>query len=231
MKNGWRGWNRTTNLRFWRPLRCQLRHTPMKNQTENGLGKRTRTSRLMLPEHALHQMGYTEKNWRPVRDSNSHPPDFVGRCSVQLSQRGKIHFGCTLARVAGMKPHQVLSLRRRRSFLPPTGTSHASFPRLRHVVLQRHTRNEVRLTPVQWLLRPHGNLLKNSARWVRWQRDHCNDKKRPGTLWIPGLWDSEIQGRCVRHFPPVFGNLQASSTGWLWANGRGSLDCHEWWTA
>ena len=29
-------------------------------------------------------------------------------------QRNNFHFGCTLARVAGMKPHQVLSLRRRR---------------------------------------------------------------------------------------------------------------------
>ena len=35
------------------------------------------------------------------------------RLLFHLSYRGKIHFGCTFARVAGMKPHQVLSLRRR----------------------------------------------------------------------------------------------------------------------
>ena len=71
-------------------------------------------------------------------------------------------------------------------FQPPTGTSHASFPRLRDVVLQRHTQNGadsrprtddiefgkltlyplsyvrkiVRLITIQSLARPHGNLLK-----------------------------------------------------------------------
>ncbi len=71
-------------------------------------------------------------------------------------------------------------------FQPPTGTSHASFPRLRDVVLQRHTRNGadsrprtddiefgkltlyplsyvrkiVRLFTIQSLAWPHGKLLK-----------------------------------------------------------------------
>ena len=106
-----------------------------------------------------------------------------------LSYKGKIHFGCTLARVAGMKPSQVLSLRRGRVIHPPAGTSHASFPRLRHVVLQRHTRNGadsrprtddiefgkltlcqlsyvrkcVKLATVQLLVRPHGKLLKTPS--------------------------------------------------------------------
>ena len=47
--------------------------TELTIQNQYGLGKRTRTSRLMLPKHALYQMSYTEKNWRPVRDSNSTP--------------------------------------------------------------------------------------------------------------------------------------------------------------
>ena len=61
-----------------------------------------------------------------------------------------------------------------------------------------------------------------------WQCDHCNNKKRPGTLWIPGLWDSEIQGQCVRHFPPAFGNPHSSSTTKVGADGRG---CLGWQTA
>ena len=121
------------------------------------------------------------------------------RLLFQLSYRGKIHFGCAFARVAGMKPRLVPSLRRRWCIQPTKDTSHASFPRLRHVVLQRHTRNgadsrprtddiefgkltlcqlsyvriSVRLAPIQWLARPHGKLLKTPAHWVRWQCDHC----------------------------------------------------------
>jgi hypothetical protein len=132
------------------------------------------------------------------------------RLLFHLSYRGKIHFGCTFARVAGMKPHQVLSLRRRAGYSPTHGTSHASFPRLRHVVLQRHTRNgadsrprtddiefgkltlcqlsyvriNVRLAPIQWLVRPHGKLLKTPAHWVRWQRDHC---LRWLTAWLQSV--------------------------------------------
>ena len=134
--------------------------------------------------------------------------------------RAKIHFGCAFARVAGMKPSQVLSLRRRRVIHPPAGTSHASFPRLRIVVLQRHTqngadsrprtddiefgkltlcqlsyvRNCVRLATVQSLVRPHGKLLMSITLHAGclWQRDRCSNKKRPGILWIPGLWNSEI---------------------------------------
>ena len=43
----------------------------------------------MLPKHALYQMSYTEKNLAPRERFELPLPDFVGRCSVQLSQRGK----------------------------------------------------------------------------------------------------------------------------------------------
>jgi hypothetical protein len=41
--------------------KCSTTELTIQNQTENGLGKRTRTSRLMLPKHALYQMSHTEK--------------------------------------------------------------------------------------------------------------------------------------------------------------------------
>ncbi len=133
------------------------------------------------------------------------------RLLSHLSYRGKIHFGCAFARVTGLKPNQVLSLRRRRGIPPPFGTSHASFPRLRHAVLQRHTRNgadsrprtddiefgkltlcqlsyvriDVRLAPIQRLARPHDKLLKTPARRVRWQRDHCLG-------WVTALLQSVV---------------------------------------
>ena len=47
----------------------------------------------MLPKHALYQMSYTEKNLAPRERFELPLPDFVGRCSVQLSQRGKKNFG------------------------------------------------------------------------------------------------------------------------------------------
>ena len=42
--------------------KCSTTELTILNHSKNGLGKRTRTSRLMLPKHALYQMSYTEKN-------------------------------------------------------------------------------------------------------------------------------------------------------------------------
>ncbi len=72
--------------------KCSTTEPTTQNQSKDGLDKRTRTSRLMLPKHALYQMSYTEKTdgltlnrtgWYPEGERIYSPPQSPMLLSIQ----------------------------------------------------------------------------------------------------------------------------------------------------